>query len=1054
MVVYLWDDKQYIRTIIEGIDQNVSNVKLTSHLICCQNDDSISDLADEFLEYGARFYCLEVSEFIEGVNSTIQNPWKSKRGTMHVPSRVSDGNDAYLDISGKYLTFCDRNVEVVYQGIANEAAVSDQDYSFFKGNTISWKELEVDTEVRRNKLNELTAKVTKWLETSKGGYSIELHHKPGAGGTTLARRLAFDLHTKYPTVLITKYRKGGTNVALFDLAELTRKPILAIVEAHNITQNELNALIRKINEDKKHVVVIYVRRVFRNSPNEKDSIGKIVYLDDRAADLTERDRFVARYSQIALPQSKPLVKKMSEQNPHQCEIIDFALTAYEEEFSTESLRNYIHNYLSKLSASHLKFVGIASMIYYYTQKECSELWFQSLFNNETLSDQLTQRPYEERFIKRLFIQQIGDNYEFTGFWRPRFSRFASEILTLTLVGLRTNTEKDDWKDFLSRWTVELIRECRASNEYLTEETRAMLKSLLLDRDNEDVLGKNDLVATSVTDERKFSQLIRHISNRDEQLEVFRTLVECYPYETHFLGHLGRFLYETATDSHDYENAESEISKALELGEGDFNLWHIKGMCNRRRIEFLVRSNTSEYSEDELIDLEEIVQELAETANEDFARSRELNTHNLHSHAAQIQMLLSVINFGRQIANTESKEQFISDKKNIWYGNQLDKVLELIDEAQYIIELSKDLDQSKVIKKSKDMIEGCEGNVFNLLGDFSKAINRFKSLADSAERSSRPYFRKMFVYATLAGKNKPGTRNLRSAWNKLSIHEYTELKRALESNIREQPDNPHHFKLWLQAVRYSDSYISLDDCISTVKVWYDNSLAYQIAHLEAAYYMYVLNACKAISSGDTWGEFNVVEARKYKEECREKRMNDKFSFEWYGAGDGVKRLVHHSILGRMNSDKRFFEDPSLLAHVEGIITNIYDKQKGRIKLKCGIEAFFVPANGGFDVEDETSLVRFYVAFRQDGLVAWEVQKVKNLEPVVAAASPEIDIEGFDQDDEKEEPKNALEEEQNEITREGTQKTERVPFDETKLKGLTIVGKIDLSQWERFKKRKGG
>ncbi|HEY0652229.1 MAG TPA: hypothetical protein VGD65_03835, partial [Chryseosolibacter sp.] len=817
---------------------------------------------------------------------------------------------------------------------------------------------------------------------------------------------------------------------------------------------ELNALVRKINEDKKHVVIIYVRRVFQNTQTEKENVGKVVYLDDRTADLAERDRFVARYNQIALPQSRPLITKMSGQNPHQCEIIDFALTAYEEEFSSESLRNYIHNYLSKLAASHLKFIGFASMIYYYTQKETSELWFQSLFNNETLSDQLTQRPYDERFIKRLFIQQVGDDYEFTGFWRPRFSRFATEILTLTLVGLNIKTGKDDWKDFLSRWTVDLIKECRASNEYLTEETREMLKSLVLDRDNEDVLGKNDPVSNSVTAERKFSQLIRHISNRDQQLEVFRALVEAYPNETHFLGHLGRFLYETASDSNDYENAENEISKALQLGEGDFNLWHIKGMCNRRRIEFLIRSDTSKYTEEELVDLEEIVQELAEAANEDFARSRDLNTHNLHSHAAQIQMLLSVINFGRQIANAESKEHFVSDKENIWYGHQLDKVFELIDEAQYIIELSKDLDQSKVIKKSKDMIEGCEGNVFNLLGDFSKAINRFKNLAESAERSARPYFRKMFVYATLAGKHKVYTRNLRSAWNKLSSHEYLELKRALESNIREQPDNPHHFKLWLQAVRYSNNYLSLDDCISTVKVWYDHSVAYEIAHFEAAYYMYVLNACKAISSGDTWGEFNVAEARKYKDECREKRINDKFSFEWYGAGDGVKRMVHHSVLGGMNSDKRFFEDTSSLALVEGIITNVYDKQKGRIKLKCGLEAFFVPANGGFDVEDETSLVRFYIGFRQNGLVAWEVQEVENSEPVITVTTnPEIDIEGFDESTDDEFSQNTLEEEQTQGVLDVGRKVEKAPFDDNKLRGLTIVGKIDLSQWERFKKKKG-
>jgi len=768
-----------------------------------------------------------------------------------------------------------------------------------------------------------------------------------------------------------------------------------------------------------------------------------IFLSEKTADITERDRFIHRYTEIASIKSKDTLKKLSEKNPSQCEVIDFALTAYETDFSSLKLDEYITNYLEKLPSNQYKFVCFGALLYYYTQKPISENWFCKLFYNNSLSEELGLKPYDERYINKLFIQEFDSNtLENTDLWRPRFNRFAFEII-------RNALHKENWKDYLSNWAIDFLQECRNSNQYLTDDIKVAIKSLfLLNRDNEDLLGTDENYDNSISGDKKFSQIIRHIAHKKQQILIFKALVKNYPDDAHFRGHLGRFLYENAAEPIEFEEAQDEIFRAIDLGDSDYNLWHIKGMCNRRRIEFIIRQDLSNLLKEEVAELEEIIIELAELACEDFEKSRLINPYNLHSHTAQIQLLIKVISFG-QIISGQTKESFIANEHKNWYKNKINEVDTLINEAQYIIDLSKDLEQSKILNKSRNMINGCEGKVFSLLGDFTQAIDRFKQLSESSDRQIRPYFRKMYVYSTLASKVGNQPHKFKQAWNKLSDYEFENLKKALENNIREQPENSNHIKLWLQAVRFTHRYLSIEECISTVKLWFDNSATFEISHLEASYYLYILYACKAISEGDGYIETDVSSAKTYLKLNEDKKPNDRFSFEWYGKGKGIKRLINHTQLGSMNSSEGFFEDVTLLESVQGTISRIDDRMKGYIKLdNCGLTAFFVPFNGKFEKGvDETERVKFYIGFRYNGLVAWNVQRLNEMEQTKYDKT-EVDIEGFEAVEEIPEEHSI-----DEMKIEPTLQSNPVLFNDTpRLAGVKIVGKIDLTAFDKYKKKK--
>lgn len=1045
-IISLYDDIKYTREIIEAFDVNIANSDLLKIILLVQDKNSFSRIKEEFEDYSCDILELTCSRLVEGVGKTVISTNQShNKKLFQIPSKNPEGEDLLIDVTNKYLSFLERNIEILFNGIAEqEEDINPDIFSFFKGNPVSWNELANDVPVRRDKIEDLFNIVDNNLKKTKRGYVIELYHRPGSGGSTLARNIAFRFHTKYPTILVKKYHKHKTSEALFDLATITQKPILAVFESYQVSQNDFNRLVRQINEDKKYVVCIYVKRTFSELKTNSDS----VFLSERMVSIEERNRFITKFLQIADKGNHESIRKFESRNPAQCDIIDFPLTAFEKDYKTGSLDKYILYYLNKLPSSQLKFAGFSSLLYYYTQKSISELWLCEIFPLKSLSNELSLKPNYERYFEKLFLNEIDIDFQETEFWNPKYNRFATEILQLSVVGLNIE-KKSNWKDYLHTWIIDFIRELKNCNEYLTDDVRGILKSLILERDHEDLLGSDESYETTSSN-RKFSRLLKDVSGKEKQIQVFNELIKAYPDEAHFRGHFGRFLYEKANDEPEFEKAEEQINIALNLGENDYNLWHLKGMCNRRRIEYLLRSNIEEYTKEEIDDFEIIIQELTNEANEAFLKSRELNPYNLYSHTAQIQTLIRVIEFGRRISR-QSKEAFIVDKNNIWYEEQLDVIFNLLDQAQYNIELSKDLERSRKLSQSKEMIDGCEGVVFRLMGDFSSAIDKFKQLSESTDRAIRPYYRKMYVYATLAQKVNNDPKRFYQAWGQLSQYEFESLKGALENNIREQPENPYHIKLWLQAVRFSKIYMSLEDCISIANTWVDNSAGNEISNIEAIFYLYVLYACKAISEGDSFSQLTINQAEKFLRESSKVAKNDRYSFEWFGSGSGVKRLVNHRQLSGMNSKNRFFDDDKvqLLERVEGTVTNIYSRQSGKIKLMCGLECFFVPFHAGLEEGvDETAKVSFYVGFRQTGLTAWEVKTVETQHP-----QQQLELE--------------LEIEPSEFTLEGDEEINEIVVDDipeekdidqetlyshtTKLQGLTIKGKVDLSQFEKYKKK---
>ncbi len=492
-----------------------------------------------------------------------------------------------------------------------------------------------------------------------------------------------------------------------------------------------------------------------------------------------------------------------------------------------------------------------------------------------------------------------------------------------------------------------------------------------------------------------------------------------------MGHLGRFLYEKAEEEKDFEEAQNYINQALEDpdGERDFNLQHLAGMCQRRHVEFLKRK-TNENDDSALIKKQIMI--LGDRANNFFNRSIEINPFNIHAYVAQIQTLQLIIDFGRQLSSFESSSLFITSSENRWFLDQYFLILKRLEEAKSLVENQETLGRTNKIAKAKYYVYSGEARSLEILGSYTASMDMYKKLIETIDRSFRPQLRLMYISSTLLSKVKGDKRKINEAWYRLKPEEITGFNRLFRDNILQNPGDLVSLRLWFKFVRYSQIDISVEEIISVIRIWYNQSEHSRLLHLEAAYYLFVLHACLCIKSEQSFSKAHQTEAIFFIQRCRELSNNTKYPFEYLGIELGIDCLINHRDRPKISDD--------LLERVEGTITLISSRQEGRIILTCGLEAFFVPTAGNFiQGKDETSEVSFCLGFRHDGLFAIDVRR--NVEVSNDNVSLPIDKKSLDEPNLPD-----VQIEEIEVT-----EAEAIPVDETKrrLPGPKVVGRIDLS-----------
>ena len=869
------------------------------------NHDDASRLVDKF---DARQFDITWAGLARGIDGTRSlrtvTPGKCIIPGIHgEPVEVEPGKMGWLK----------EELDVV--DLASGQTLPDQEEprrDFLRGSEIGWFALGAHCDVDRDKTRRLKAKIEGELRNRRTS-RVNLYHAPGGGGTTVAKRVLWDFHDKYPAIILHRTSPAESADRLYTLTSMTAQPLLVMIDGSEIAERDVDDLYQILSSRRIPVVILQVLRRFQ--PQKEGP--RAAYFP---AELTigESARFAEQYASAAPESRHRLEALVNASDPRTRTAFYFGLATFGKEFL--GLTPYVEQRLQELTQTQRRIVAHLALSHHYAQRPLPVQMFTDVLGIPARSAIDLTKVLPQATLELLI--DVG-----SGRWRTAHDLIAEEVLTQLLTP--GDEERLNWRQQLSAWSIEFAHTCRGRDNIPSDELTEIARRAFIYRDNSNLLG------TERSGERRFSQLIDDIPTRIGRENVLKNLADTFPDEAHFQAHLARFY---SLQVGDFEQAKLYIDKAIAIQDTDPLLHHVRGM--------VVRSQAYRAMEEDA-EISSVVK-LAEAASESFQQSRAISPDNEHAYISEAQMLIRLLDYCGSMHPQGVLGYLSQPVVDPLLRDAVERTEDLLDHVQGARE--------GVGQSSYE--QDCRGGLSDLLSDHETALQTWNSLLDPNRGAYRPPIRRQLVWTYL---------RRRGSWDTLPAKEVARIVDLLQENLSEEPNKDSNLRLWVRAVRRLESPPSPQQVIEKLAYWKANTNS-----LEASYYLYVFFCLLVIQGHRAYR----TDAERALEECKrlsQNRQKRTKSYEWWGSGGGIDRLVHHSLLGEWDREKEFWERNSPLERVPGVIVDAGSPQKGTIEVPGGIKAFFVPARGDFHAgKSENQRVTLYLGFSYEGLRAWEVR----------------------------------------------------------------------------------
>ena len=889
-----------------------------SFVIANENPNYFSELASQFeassVPISIQAVCsgLRALKPIGGSSESVELPSLEGGGVVVPPDRAR---------------WVEEEADIVHTNLGLYSPTTDSDepeselQDFLRGNLISWRALNLGVDVSRTNTPRLQQRLSEELE-SRGTRRLNVWHWPGGGGSTVARRVAWNLHNQYPTVIAKRVVPESLTDRIRFLFELTKKPVLVIVEDSVTYHQELDGLYDRLSSGNIRCVLLTVGR--RSAASTQPGSFYV----DGILDNMEASAFAARLA-AQVPERRTQLERLgSERQSQRRTPFYFGLVAFEKDFV--GLEPYVSHRLEEASQPLLDVVRISSLLYHYGQRATPIQLLSSVLSLPR-SQTLTSSTILPTLLQELFVQESDRSI------RPAHELIAEEVLEQVLS--RGLGDKRNWRTGLAQCCIETIEACAVHHDHAGGAIADLVRSVMIER------GTYETPAS--LSEGQFSKLIEAIPSSDGQRRVLEKLTELFPDEAHFWAHLGRFYtrrmreHTVAHDSH---------TKSIRLAPQDPVLHHMAGMAFRGELEELLDTLDGKTIED----AEERVQLIVQAALTRFETSQELEARREHSYISAIELIARVVRVvGRLKGFDESTANFLVAPGESWYRELVDKAETLMDELILV----------RGGEEPSNYLQRARANLDRAYGQLSRAIEGWTNLLDRPD-IYHPPLRRNIINAYL-------TRNNRD-WTRLTVRELERIAQLAQENLEEQPDNDQNLRIWFRAVR-SKGLLPLGHIAER--------LTYKkIIHptIDTLYYLSIIKFLQSETEGGQAAE----EAKQTSEECALRAANLPHrtrSFEWLGKDSGIHALIPAKDLGNWDPSLEFWPDVGKLKRVHGTIVSIHGPASGEVELSSnGLRAFFVPSKGlvpgGYlRGRDEEHPVSFFLGFSYDGLRAWSVSE---------------------------------------------------------------------------------
>ncbi len=904
-IVVLWSESPpaRLRTLLEEINGSFGESCVAA--VVGQSQPALEPICEEL---GALYFDMSLQGLCAGIASVFAAAEARSVETIELPTT----SGAPHRLTGEDYPWLSEDLEIVHlsAGLQGE----DSPRAFRLGSTVSWRNLHLGHDCARDLAPQIRAQVEDDLRR-RDAVRINLYHAPGGGGSTVGRRILWDLHDRYPAAVLRECNPRLTVGRIARVSALTESAVLILVDGGKHSERDIDDLFEQLKAQQIRVVLLQVLRRF--SPQRE---GRRQYWLPAELSELEADRFRHALTAEAQPAAEALAQLASRPGRTRSPFF-FGLTAFGRDF--RALSGYVSVRLANLTDTQRHVIAFMSIAHHYGQQSLPAQAFAKLLGLPPARPVVLESMFQPPTSAALELL-IEDS---TGEWRTAHNVVALEALQQIFVPGSTEDRDLFWRQSLSTWSREFADFIRGDGPVTSDRLLELARRVFVYRDNIELLGTERAAG------QRFSQLLEDIPSAQGRVDVLRHVSNRFPEEAHFHAHLGRLLGMQG----DFHRAIEEVDRAITLSPRDHVLHHMRGMILRYQIRSLFEAKQPASDTVPLV----------VDAQRSFAESRDTRPDSEHGYVSEIQLLLDFLDYAARPHGGQVQAYVASPSAPSFCRVALEQIENLIDRVSNLY----------VGEDPSQHIMECRARVQRIYGDYSAALRSFDDLL-SRQGVVKPTIRRQIVWTILRRHN--------GQWSELSNREVDRARRLLEENLDEETRDSTSLRLWLRAVRRATAQPSLDSVIERVAYWKANT-----GSLDAAYYLYVLHSLRAMEgSGQA-----VADMGRALEECRglaRYRRDRTRSLEWIGYGTGIAKLVHQSQLGEWRGEFREFS--GLLERIQGRVTSIDGPQRGAITIGFGLEAFFVPARSDVQTgRDENILVTCYIGFSYDGLRAWAVER---------------------------------------------------------------------------------
>ena len=770
-----------------------------------------------------------------------------------------------LDPSMELEDFCDP----VHLNLGTNTADQATDVrDFYRGaRKITWRELALRKDLPRDCYQDTILPGLKRRIAEAENSFFTIGYRPGHGGTTLLRRIAWDLHNTYPTLIIQRYFQGCAR-RLLSLRNATAGKLVLLIDSNDMTYADANHLFDDLRLESIPAVIIFLMRRERAVNTETYTLDCL--------NQNEISQMVHQLISVGLEDvcKRKLERMLMHPILDESERTPFCLSMYAFDKDFEGFRSYVRNFLNesmqdtyrklllyialsnRASNGHgLDLMFLASFIEGATTVKCAE---QLLCQKSAFSNLVTFRKETK-----------------ATFCKMRYSGIAEEVL------LQLTTPAQDANAINYYVVADYIRSMIEEAAAIPGENKNLedfFQSLLIDRDFGNYEDRETFAPIILAICREGSQNLHNDTDGGINAArlVMETLAKYYPYNAHFVAHYGRFISEKCGR---YEEALVTLDKALSVGDSDYDsrLLHMKGTIYFRMLDQDIKEilNTENNpNADRSFYFQRLFQRF-DRAQELFEQVRQSGTAGITGMLSNIKMCISIINLGKRLEKLDTDMFFQKHIQKLdRYRILLDRANSLFEECETYADYMSSADKLSYTNIQLDIrsIRQSRGDCIAFYED------RLKDMGAEDRPMLRRHLARVYDSYSQLDEHKNN-----SAQRAAACHRIMEL---MSDNILDDPSNTANYRQWFRAAFNSNNGEEslVDDALSYVNQWQDYDEKDPQAHL----YRYMLTFLRALD-GETAAEARLHMHRKAMQEASWQLSNKTDAKFILTHGTGLQRL---------------------------------------------------------------------------------------------------------------------------------------------------------------------